>query len=387
MTIQAPLRPITVIPPCMLIVAATYGMARYSLGLFLPAMRADLGIDISTIATIISFSYLGYLLATGVASALSGLIGPRILVFAGGAAATIGMALLATPAKTWLFAIGIFIAGMSPGLAYPPLSDAITRLVQEKSRGWVYAIVNSGTSIGIILCIPLALVFDDNWRLIYACFAVATACITFWVSWIMPSGGFIEQQTGIVKRVSFAWLCNRQSTPLYFSSFIFGFVSSTMWTFAPDLLSQSNRASDSYIALFWVIMGVGGLLGGVLPRFLRQHTLTPIFLTGLCLLLIPTAVIPLILDSTLLVLICGFCFGTSFISITGFFGIWSMYVFHQRPSMGFGVVFLIISCGQFLGTIASGYMIEIFNHSITFFASAGVGCLLFAISSKKIKLI
>jgi hypothetical protein len=64
-----------------------------------------------------------------------------------------------------------------------------------------------------------------------------------------------------------------------------------------------------------------------------------------------------------------------------------MYVFHQRPSMGFGVVFLIISCGQFLGTIASGYMIEIFNHSITFFASAGVGCLLFAISSKKIKLI
>ena len=53
-----------VIPPCILIVAVTYGFARYSFGLFLPEIRSELAMNIAEAGAVVSISYLGYLFAS-----------------------------------------------------------------------------------------------------------------------------------------------------------------------------------------------------------------------------------------------------------------------------------------------------------------------------------
>ena len=49
----------------LLIVASTYGLSRYTYGLFVPAIRDDFNLSQTAVGAIGSASYLGYLLATG----------------------------------------------------------------------------------------------------------------------------------------------------------------------------------------------------------------------------------------------------------------------------------------------------------------------------------
>ena len=54
--------------------------------------------------------------------------------------------------------------------------------------------------------------------------------------------------------------------------------------------------------------------------------------------------------------VSGILFGASFIAITALLGIWSVYVFSDRPSAGFGATFFLISLGQFIGPMFAGFV-------------------------------
>ena len=369
--------PLFVIPPCMLVVAISYGLARYSFGLFLPTIRIDLDISVSLVSTIISASYIGYLISTIVASNLSGKVGPRVLVFTGGMLASIGMALIATTSSVWLMGFGVLIAGMSPGLVYPPLSDAITRLVTHNQRDWVYSVVNSGTSIGIMLCVPLALTFSQDWRLIYGSFAIFSAIITIWASLIVPTGAFIMNTQEKVVTVTIKWLFNQQSLPLFLSALIYGIASAVPWTFAPGLLQEIGQHSPSQVAVFWFVLGVGGLLGGAAAKFIGHAGLTITLYSGLMISLSSIAFLALWPDIPIIISFCATLFGASFILVTGLYGVWAMHVFSERPSAGFGLVFLIISLGQFVGTLAGGTLIDFQGYTVTFVAATAIGAFAF----------
>lgn len=367
--------PLAVIPPCMLVVAISYGLSRYSLGLFLPVIREDLNLSIKIAGLIVSSSYVGYLLATILASLVAGRVGPRILVFAGGFLATTGLAIIGTNSSSWLVGFGIFIAGMSPGLIYPPLSDAITRLVRDDQRDWVYSVVNSGTSIGIMLCVPLAFLLSDRWPVIYLSFAGFSAFVTLWATMVVPSGPFLVRQNTAVISITANWLVNKRSSSLFLSSFLFGIATSAPWTFTPDLLKQSGAQSNDQIAIFWFLIGFGGLFGGVAAKSIGSVGLNKSLLAGLVVLLICTLLPALFSACDPVVMIAAFLFGASFIMVTGLYGVWSMYVFHERPSAGFGLVFLVISLGQFLGTVTGGFSINVMGYIPTFMIAAAIGAL------------
>ena len=188
-TTQGMVSPIKLIPAGLAIVASTYGLSRYTYGLFVPEIQAAFDLTTASMGLIGSASYLGYLVATLFGSTVSGVLGPRLPVVLGGLAAAGGMALIALAPNTWVLVLGIMLAGTSPGLAYPPLSDAVMQLIAEPQQNRTYAVINSGTSVGVIIAGPAALLAADDWRLAWAGFALFAAAATAWNASLMPSHG------------------------------------------------------------------------------------------------------------------------------------------------------------------------------------------------------
>jgi hypothetical protein len=50
----------------------------------------------------------------------------------------------------------------------------------------------------------------------------------------------------------------------------------------------------------------------------------------------------------------GAFFGSTYIMLTGIILVWSVAVFHERPSAGLGAAFLLIAVGQVFGTPIAG---------------------------------
>ncbi len=362
-----------VIPPCILIVAATYGFARYSFGLFLPEIRQEMGMSIAEAGAVVSVSYLGYLVASAISSIISGRVGPRLPVVLGGILATGGLLAASLAYDRNMLIAGLFAAGMSPGFSYPPLSDAITRLVSAESRDWVYTIVNSGTSIGIIISAPAAIFFVADWRLCLFSFSAFSAIVTVWNWTIIPVGPFVENRIRSRWPITVDWLVNNQSIPLFLSAFLFGVSSAIYWVFATELLTNHSGNSKQFVTMFWLTIGVAGLFGGIVGTVITRAGLARTVFWGLLIYAVSMLLFAIQQYSDGLVFVSAALFGASFISVTGIYGVWSMNVFSERPSVGFGAVFLLISVGQFVAPIAGGYFAHLFGIEMLFVVALLVG--------------
>jgi len=349
----------------LLIVASTYGLARYTYGLFLPEIQAELGLSASLAGLIAAGSYAGYLLATLAGSVLSGITGPRLPVVAGGAAATGGMVLISSAGDPWTLALGVFIAGCSPGLAYPPLSDAVLRLMERPDQSRAYAVINAGTSIGVILAGPIALLAADQWRTAWLAFAAVALIATVWNGFLLPTGAY-GGSAAQVPRLCMKWFRREGAGLLFLSAGFFGAVTSVYWTFAVDFIAEFDPMSDMRAKLFWVVIGVFGILGAAAGDLVGRFGLRRVFRVAS--LAVPLATLALLLDpgGTLGPFVSGALFGGAFILVTGLYGIWSMHVFQDRPSAGFGATFFLISAGQMVGPIIGGVVADHFGLVLTF---------------------
>src|SRR4051794_41926563 len=81
------------------VVAVAYGLARYGYGLLLPDMRASFGLSNGALGLIAAGAYAAYLVPLAAAGLLSARLRPRLLRWAGGAAAIPGRACGAAAAR------------------------------------------------------------------------------------------------------------------------------------------------------------------------------------------------------------------------------------------------------------------------------------------------
>ncbi len=383
------------VAPGLALIAVTYGLARFAYGLFLPQMREAFDLSPSLLGAIGAGSYLAYCVAVIISLVYTSRTGPRWMAVGAGAVAVVGMAIVAGAPAAWVLALGIVVGGSSTGLASPPMGEAVARSIRNGLQDRANALINSGTSVGVALSGPAALLLTGQWRLAWAAFALVGLAVLVWNAVVMPRETMAEQVEDEKRepdedgaeagngsgrtRASFSYLMGARarprSVPLFMAAFGVGFASAVYWTFSRDLVVQVGGLGQTGSTLFWTVIGISGLAGGAAGDLVRRLGLTAVLrgalvsmAASMALLGVSPGVIPLAYTSAAL-------FGSTYILLTGVVLVWSVSVFRERPSAGLGAGFLLIAVGQVVGSPVAGALAGTTSPTTAFFSFAGVAVL------------
>ena len=153
------------------------------------------------------------------------------------------------------------------------------------------------------------------------------------------------------------------------------FASAAYWTFSRDLVVQTGDLSVAGSTLFWTVIGVSGIAGGLAGDLVRRLGLTRVFRVSLLCMAAAVGLLAAAPDVLLLAYLSATLFGSTYIMLTGIILVWSVTVFQERPSAGLGAAFLLIAVGQILGSLIAGEVAGAAGLSPTFWAFAGVAAL------------
>ncbi|MCM1013641.1 MULTISPECIES: MFS transporter [unclassified Brevibacterium] len=368
------------------LIAACYGLARFAFGLFLPAFRADFGLDAQTAGAIASGAYIAYCLAIVAATILTPRCGARPIAVCAGVIATVGTGLIAAAPSTAMLAIGVLIAGSSTGVASPPLAQAVAQSVRSSVRGRTQTVINAGTGLGVAVAGPIALLTLGQWRWAWIVFAVLSALVTLWVLRAVPSPGRTGAAASSPRGTGAAApsprgaepallprpLVPRGSTPLMAASALMGFASAAVWTFGRDLLVGVGGMGETASAIAWILLGAFGMLGAVSGDLAAKVGLRCGWLVAMLILAASTLLFAAVPGS-----IAGACaaaavFGAVYIALTGLLLVWGTEVYDRAPAAGVGLAFLLIAVGQALGAPLLGALITGLGAGPAFAVAAGI---------------
>lgn len=362
--------------PGLCVVATCYGFARYAYGLFLPIFRQELAISEAWLAYIAAFSYASYFVITLLVSIYSNFIQPRASVVWGGVCALVGMCIIASSTSALGLGIGVCIAGISPGLAYTPFSSIIVNLVSPAKQKLVYSVINSGTSLGVMISGPIALIMGHYWRWAWVFFAAFGWISTYYCVKLIPkslvdtarSNGKINWNT-LYRQIDFGVL---------FLILFIGISTSIYWTYSVDLVTQNQINTKGWMnnpntlgQLFWMMVGVAGFAGifaGRIVNYLGSVKALIVFQLGLAVAMACLAAT----HQLEWVMFSGLLFGAFFVLMAGNLGIWSIELYPQNITLGFGLTFLTLSFGQFTGPFIVGLMANSFRLQSLFYWASGL---------------
>ena len=381
------------VAPGLALIAVTYGLARFAYGLFLPEIREAFDLSPSLLGFIGAGSYVGYCVAVVISLVYTSRVGPRLMAIGAGAMAVTGMAVVAGSPVAWVLALGILVGGSSTGLASPPMGEAVARSIRPSLQDRANALINCGTSVGVALSGPAALLLSGQWRLAWTAFALVGLAVLVWNAAVMPPKAVhLEGESGEQNedgaeagdgsggtRLSFNYLIGARvrprSLPLFAAAFGVGFASAVYWTFSREVVVQAGGLGEAGSTLFWTIIGISGLAGGAAGDLVWRFGLTTVLRGGLVsmaasmvLLAVAPGVLPLAYTSAVL-------FGSTYIMLSGVILLWSVGVFRERPAAGLGAGFLLIAVGQVVGSPVAGALAGTTSPAIAFFTFAAAAML------------
>ena len=240
---EKPTAVMSVLVPGTLMIAVTFGLARYGYGLLLPDMRAEIGMSASAAGLISSAAYVSYLVANIGVVVVTTRWGPRVAVGGAAAFAALGMAVIATADGVTALASGVLLAGAAAGMAFPPYADIVDRDVPEQRRDVVWSTISSGTGWGVALAGPVAIVAGDQWRAAWVVFVVIAVAVGALSVLLAPARTSDEQLRR--PQLSTSWFFCPRSRPLLVSAVLVGAGSSVWWAFSVDAMRSSGLDATS----------------------------------------------------------------------------------------------------------------------------------------------
>ena len=377
------------VPAGLAMIAVTYGLARFAYGLFLPELREAFGLDAAVLGLIGSGSYAGYCAAITISLIYTSKVGPRFMVAAAGGTAVVGMSLIAAAPSTLFLAAGVLTAGIGAGLVSPPMAEAVSRVFDGGRQDRANTLINSGTSVGVALSGPVALVAVGQWRLAWAAFASVGLAVLVW-NLLIPAGDSgggsesLEESEGEdLPEITFGWLVGRRSLPLFSASMGLGLASAAYWTFSRDLVVQAGDLGRIGSTTFWVVLGVSGLLGGAAGDLVDRFGLSLVLRGALLAMALSIGMLAVAPGRLFIAYPSAALFGATYIMLTGILLVWAVKVFRDRPSAGLGAAFLLISAGQILGSYFAGVLAGTSGLQTTFAIFAGVAILSMAFGPRR----
>jgi len=346
------------------LIAVCYGFARFAFGLFLPQIDADLALSQTVGGLIAGGSFLGYCLAIVLAAQLTERIGARAVAVCAALVAALGMLGIAlAPSAAWL-AAAVLLAGMSTGLASPPMAAAVAAVIAPRRQDASNTLINAGTSAGIILSGPVALLLGAEWRLAYAVFACSALVLALFASFCVPSATAPQARAAEAGSL-FSGTLKR----LVVASLLMGAASTALWSFGSQIVAQRLGWESAGAGLLWVVIGAAGIAGAGAGSLIARLGVD--WANRLCLGALAAAIALVGMGSApALALLGGALFGAAYITLSGIYLVWGVAALPQRPATGLTVAFLGIAIGQTLGAPVFGLLTSwlSMDHAVGLFA-------------------
>lgn len=341
-------------------IAVAYGFARYGFGLFVPVLRQEFGLSLAAVGATTSAAYASYLVGLLSAGALARRHGPRRPVLLGAATAATGTALVAVADRPWLVVAGVVLAASSPGWCWAPFSDATTQLLPAAARDRALAVISTGTTFGLIVAGPAALLathFNQGWRWAWAAFAVAALLTGAANARLLPTQPLGATSQSSSEGRDARWFLRPGSGRLLGLAAAYGGLAAVYFTYAVDLVRSAGLA-PSWAVLVWTVIGAGGIsgiaTGHLIARIGLRHSITG------CLLLLAAATaglaaapgnVPAVAVSTLV-------YGAAYMPVAALLALWSHRIYPDRPTSGFTVVLIALAIGSITAPFVFGALVD-----------------------------
>lgn len=362
------------------LIAISYGLARFAFGLFVPPIRAELELTPDVIGIIGALPFISFVLATLVAPIATHRLGARNTAVLSGGFGVGGLTLISQATGALSLGTGVFACGVCTGLMMPALTDAMQALVKRSLHGRVSAIMNAGTSIGVVFAVPAVLFLAGAWRFAYVSFAVVAGIGVVAAWYFIPSVSRVTPANAAPPPPISALQWTRLARLSLFA-FAMGFVASAYWIFAPDLAVTLGALPPDETGWLWLAVGIAGLGGAVVSDLADRNN--PAITHALMLVTLSASLALLAASPGQLVLavFSALVFGLAYMSLTGLYLLSGIRLLPGRLSMGPVLPFIACAVGQAAGSPVVGLAVKEFGYADAFAMFSAIGILVAALSS------
>lgn len=335
------------------LIAVTYGMARFSWGLMLPEVIVDIPFSPQMAGVISACSFAAYCLAIVASSVLDDRFGPRWMAAAAACCAAAGLAVIAVAGSPAMLAAGLFIAGLSPGLASPSLAAAVDQVVDPETQPTLNTIINSGTSAGIILSVPVLYFLPGGWRaacLVFTLFALA--CLPAILRYV-PPGQTTARETPPGWRET---LLQRAMLNLMLIAFFSGIASAAWWNFGPDVLRHHINVEVGTVNLLWLVGGGAGVMGALTGPLAERIGMKQVYRLSQLAMAVPLVLLAVSQQMHGWLFLAVACCGAGYVTLSGVLLVSGVAVTKKAPATGVAAVFFALAAGQVAGSVLFGQL-------------------------------
>lgn len=335
------------------LIAVTYGMARFSWGLMLPEVIVDIPFSPQMAGVISACSFAAYCLAIVASSVLDDRFGPRLMAAAAACCAASGLAVIAVAGSPAMLAAGLFIAGLSPGLASPSLAAAVDQMVDPETQPKLNTIINSGTSAGIILPVPVLYFLPGGWRaacLVFTLFALA--CLPAILRYV-PRGQTTARETKPGWRET---LLQRAMLNLMLIAFFSGIASAAWWNFGPDVLRHHIHVEAGTVNLLWLVGGGAGVMGALTGPLAERIGMKQVYRLSQLAMAVPLVLLAVSQQMHGWLFLAVACCGAGYVTLSGVLLVSGVAVTNNAPATGVAAVFFALAAGQVAGSVLFGQL-------------------------------
>ncbi len=330
-----------------LLIASTYGLARFGVGLFAPRLVAERpGLE-PVIGSAAAAQFVSYAVAAAVAVRLTDRT-PRLgLALAGvtAAAGCLGVAVATTP---WGFVASVFLGGMGAGFASPALVRVVDATVSGRAASTTQALVNTGTAAGVMVAGLLT-------------FATATTA----PPWVLMALLCAAAAGGVLLLLHRAENTSRPATrdgrlaqdrqvlvaPAA-AALVVGAGSALIWTFGPLIATRTGPVAEGRVGWLWIALGLGGLAGPVTGLLVERLGLLHAWTLCACVLAASDLVLVGAIGTQTgwAAYVAVAVFGAGYMCLSGVLILWARTVWPEAAGAATSVLFIALAVGQAIGS-------------------------------------
>lgn len=352
----------------MALIAATYGLARFGYGLFLPQLEDAFGLGSAVAGVVQAGSFLSYCVCALLSARMAAR--PRAVVVCAGMTAAVGSLGVALAPGAGVLALSVVAAGAGAGFATPGLVALVERNVARDRQETAQTVVNAGTGAGIVVAGLLAIVAGQHWRIAWV--AVAVVCATATVASLRSdraadAGRDRAQRPRRPGRAALA----RLALPLAAAG-LAGVSSAAVWTFGRSLMAGSVSGDGSVVA--WMALGGAGVLGAVAGPLVQAWSLRTAWTLTCGTMALFTVVLGL-LPAGVPAFVSVAVFGASYTAMSGVLIVWAVRLLPDGSAGGTVVLFVALALGQAGGSVLVGALLGAGPAALAFAVAGAVGVL------------